>query len=117
MMVQFPLVVLVQRVVQYQKTQSQRRNCTRPDLGSQSEKYESNGNPGAINTKSASKDRGGWSYGSYQIATKVGTFKNNVISCKGRNGYTDFNTSLNNVGGNATRGDIAFRNKWKELME
>ena len=49
-------------------------DCTRPDLGSQSERFESNGNPGAINTSSASADRGGWSYGSYQIATKVGTF-------------------------------------------
>ena len=93
-------------------------DCTRPDLGSQSERYESNGNPGAINTKSASADRGGWSYGSYQIATKVGTFKSWMsFLAKEENGYTDFYNSLNNVGGNsaATRGDIAFRNKWKEL--
>ena len=35
------------------------------------------------------------------------------------NGYSDFNTSLTNVGGNAaaTRGDINFRNKWKELAK
>ena len=93
-------------------------DCTRPDLGSQSERYESNGNPGAINTKSASKDRGGWSYGSYQIATKVGTFKSWMsFLAKESNGYTDFYTSLNNAGGNAaaTRGDVSFRNKWKEL--
>ena len=93
-------------------------DCTRPDLGSQSERYESNGNPGAINTKSASADRGGWSYGSYQIATKVGTFKSWMsFLAKEENGYTDFYNSLNNVGGNAaaTRGDVAFRNKWKEL--
>ena len=95
-------------------------DCTRPDLGSQSERYESNGNPGAINTKSASKDRGGWSYGSYQIATKVGTFKSWMsFLAKEENGYTDFYNSLNNVGGNAaaTRGDVAFRNKWKELAK
>ena len=95
-------------------------DCTRPDLGSQSERYESNGNPGAINTKSASKDRGGWSYGSYQIATKVGTFKSFMsFLAKEDNGYTDFNTSLTNVGGNAaaTRGDVSFRNKWKELAK
>ena len=95
-------------------------DCTRPDLGSQSERYESNGNPGAINTKSASRDRGGWSYGSYQIATKVGTFKSWMsFLAKEENGYTDFYNSLNNVGGNAaaTRGDVAFRNKWKELAK
>ena len=95
-------------------------DCTRADLGSQSERYESNGNPGAINTKSASKDRGGWSYGSYQIATKVGTFKSwMTFLAKEENGYTEFYNSLNNVGGNAaaTRGDIAFRNKWKELAK
>ena len=95
-------------------------DCTRPDLGSQSERYESNGNPGAINTKSASKDRGGWSYGSYQIATKVGTFKSFMsFLANEENGYSDFNTSLTNVGGNAaaTRGDINFRNKWKELAK
>ena len=93
-------------------------DCTRPDLGSQSERYESNGNPGAINTKSATVDRGGWSYGSYQIATKVGTFKSFMsFLANEENGYSDFNTSLTNVGGNAsaTRGDINFRNKWKEL--
>jgi len=95
-------------------------DCTRPDLGSQSERYESNGNPGAINTKSATKDRGGWSYGSYQIATKVGTFKSWMsFLAKEENGYTDFYNSLNNVGGNAaaTRGDVTFRNKWKELAK
>ena len=95
-------------------------DCTRPDLGSQSERYESNGNPGAINTKSASADRGGWSYGSYQIATKVGTFKSWMsFLAKEENGYTDFYNSLDNVGGNAaaTRGDVAFRNKWKELAK
>ena len=89
-------------------------------MGSQSERYESNGNPGAINTKSASRDRGGWSYGSYQIATKVGTFKSWMsFLAKEENGYTDFYNSLNNVGGNAaaTRGDVAFRNKWKELAK
>ena len=38
---------------------------------------------------------------------------------KEENGYTDFYNSLNNVGGNAfaTRGDVAFRNKWKELAK
>ena len=95
-------------------------DCTRPDLGSQSERYESNGNPGAINTKSATVDRGGWSYGSYQIATKVGTFKSFMsFLANEENGYSDFNTSLTNVGGNAaaTRGDINFRNKWKELAK
>ena len=38
---------------------------------------------------------------------------------KEENGYTDFNTSLTNVGGNAaaTRGDVSFRNKFKELAK
>ena len=93
-------------------------DCTRPDLGSMSERYESNGRPDAINTRSYKDDRGGWSYGSYQIATKTGTFKSwmNFLQ-KESNGYTDFYASLNNLGGDAAarRGDVAFRNKWKEL--
>ena len=93
-------------------------DCTRPELGSQSARFESNGDPAAINTKTYSKDRGGWSYGSYQIATKVGAMKNFLTFLgEEHNGFTDFSRDLENAGGNtsATRGEIGFRNKWKDL--
>jgi len=41
-----------------------------PELGSLNGRYESSGNPGAIGCDKT----GGWSYGTYQLATKRGTF-------------------------------------------
>ena len=88
-------------------------DCTRKDLGSISEQYESNGNVGAIG-----KDRvGGYSYGSYQIAAKVGTMKKFLTFLQTKeNGYTDFYTGLEAAGGNdgAKAGSNSFKNKWKE---
>jgi len=93
-------------------------DCTRPELGSQSARFESNGNPAAINTKSYKDDLGGWSYGSYQIATKVGAM-NKFLTFLGTdsNGFSDFSKALEQSGGNvgATRGASSFRNKWVEL--
>lgn len=86
-------------------------NCTRADLGKVSEKYESNGNPGAIGNDST----GGFSYGTYQIATRVGTFKNYMSYLQKL--YPRIYGILNAAGGNAaaTAGDAAFKAKWKEL--
>lgn len=41
------------------------------ELGSVSGKYESNGNPGAINNYKTGSDRGGASYGAYQFASYI----------------------------------------------
>lgn len=90
---------------------SQPGDCTRIDLGKISERYESNGNPGAIG-----RDRtGGWSYGTYQIATKTGTFLNYMNFLKTR--FTDFYNELEAVGGEpaARSGSAAFKEKWEEL--
>lgn len=88
-------------------------NCARPDLGKVSERYESNGNPSAIGFDTT----GGWSWGAYQIATKVGTFKNYMSFCQQR--YPNIYNELQSVGGNAafTAGgkESAAANKWKEL--
>tara|TARA_B110000977_G_scaffold76332_1_gene102981 strand:+ start:815 stop:1768 length:954 start_codon:yes stop_codon:yes gene_type:complete len=87
-------------------------NCTRADLGKVSEKYESNGNPGAIGNDST----GGWSYGAYQIATRVGTF-NNYMSYLQKL-YPRLYGILAAAGGNsaATAGTTAFRDKWRTLI-
>lgn len=88
-------------------------DCARESLGSISEKYESNGNPGAIG-----RDRvGGFSYGSYQIATNVGTMQNFQSFLNNR--YPEYGAELESAGGNsaATAGDPAFQNKWKELAQ
>ena len=89
-------------------------DCTRTSLGSISEKYESNGNPAAIG-----KDRvGGYSYGTYQIAAKVGTMNKFLTFLQTKeNGFTDFYTGLESAGGNsgAKSGTTTFKNKWKEF--
>lgn len=89
--------------------------CARPDLGKVSERYESNGNPSAIGFDTT----GGWSWGAYQIATKVGTFKNYMTFCKQR--YPDIHSELESVGGNSayTAGGKTSpaATKWKELKD
>ena len=88
-------------------------SCTRSDLGSISERYESNGNPGAIGRDNV----GGYSYGSYQIAAKVGTMDKFLTFLQTKeNGYTDFYSGLISAGGNdgAKAGSDSFKNKWKE---
>lgn len=84
--------------------------CTRTDIGTLSERYESNGDPAAIG-----RDRtGGYSYGTYQIATKVGTM-NSFLSYM--NQYPDMYSQLQSAGGNAgaTSGTTAFKNTWISL--
>lgn len=86
-------------------------DCTRPNLGTISERYESNGNPGAIGRDST----GGYSYGSYQIATTPGTFGRYMDYLQQTN-ITYYN-ELQSVGGEsaATAGTSQFQNKWREL--
>ena len=72
-------------------------SCGRSDLGSISAKYESNGKPGAIGRDST----GGYSYGSYQIATKTGTMGTFMNYLKKEQKYSNIYTSLNNAGGNS----------------
>ena len=86
-------------------------NCTRADLGKVSERYESNGNPSAIGNDST----GGWSYGTYQIATKVGTFKNymNYLNSQFPRIYGILDAAGGNAG--ASAGTAKFKQQWKDL--
>lgn len=81
------------------------------ELGGLSEKYESNGNPGAIGYDST----GGWSYGKYQIAANPGTMKN-FLSYLQINDVDSYNTLIA-AGGNdgALSGSTTFQNAWKTL--
>lgn len=53
-------------------TRAEKRKVVRENLGSVSGKYESNGDPGTINSYKSSADRGGASYGAYQLASFIG---------------------------------------------
>ncbi len=82
-------------------------------LGVLSERYESNGDPGAIG-----EDRtGGPSYGMYQIATKTGTMKKflNFLAAL----RPDFAQTLSVAGGAdaALQGKNAFKTAWRKLAE
>ena len=82
-------------------------------LGKLSEKYESNGNPGAYGF-----DRtGGPSYGSYQIATYTGTYKKWMRWLK-RN-EPKYYRELQSVGGYsaARKGRKAVKQKWRQLAK
>lgn len=65
----------------------------RKELGYVSEKYESNGKPGALGWDTT----GGASYGAYQIATKTGTMKNFMSFIKLR-GYNYMYEKLSSAG-------------------
>ena len=67
-------------------------------LGSLSAKYESNGNPKIIGRDST----GGYSYGEYQIATKVGTFGNYMDFLQTH--HPDTYNELQAAGGESTSG-------------
>ena len=84
-----------------------------PELGVLSSKYESAGNPGAI----AFDGPGGWSYGSYQIATKVGTFAAFLKFCHAD--FPDTAVILEAAGGNAgaTAGTDIFKACWTALAK
>lgn len=80
-------------------------------LGSPSAKYESNGDPGAIGHDST----GGYSYGSYQIATKTGTMNNYLDSLQTSD--PSAYAKLQAAGGinGATAGTPEFQAAWKDL--
>lgn len=73
-------------------------------LGSLSQKYESNGNPAAIGHDST----GGYSYGTYQIATKTGTMDSFLKYLKSFPSYS-------NALAGKKPGTNAFNNAWKTL--
>lgn len=75
-------------------------------IGEIAEKYETGGKgPGAISTDKG--DPGGTSYGSYQIATKVGTMA----------GYLKRNTPYTKQLNQFSVGSSGFNNTWKELAQ
>lgn len=82
------------------------------ELGSLSSKYESRGNPAAIGFDST----GGWSYGTYQLASKVGAFKGYMKFLKSK--HPDVFEVLQTSGGNsgATNGTDAFKETWQLAM-
>ena len=83
-------------------------------LGSLSKRYES----GSKGPAAIGYDRvGGWSYGTYQIAARTGTFKNFMAYLRTNN--PDIHSELESVGGNdaASRGDAAFQQKWQSLAQ
>lgn len=78
------------------------------------EKYESRGNPGAVND--GNRDlTGGYSYGSVQIATKTGSMDSFLKYLEKEK--PEYAKELNEAGGAyaAKIGDPAFINKWKEI--
>ena len=87
-------------------------NCSRPGLGKLSAKHES----GAAGEIAIGYDnKGGWSYGSYQIATKTGTFAEYMAIC--RADYPTIYEKLQSAGGvqGATAGTNEFKSAWKSL--
>ena len=83
-----------------------------PTLGGLSAKYESNGNPKIIGRDST----GGYSYGEYQIATKVGTFKNYMSFLQ--TNHPDTYNELQAAGGDsaARAGTPEFKAAWQRIM-
>jgi uncharacterized Zn-binding protein involved in type VI secretion len=84
-------------------------SCTRANLGEVSAKYESRGGPNAIGNDST----GGWSYGTYQIATIPGAFTDFMNFLK-KAKYNSVYNSLEAAGGNtaATKGTQTFQDTW-----
>lgn len=81
------------------------------ELGGLSEKYESNGDPGAIGYDK----KGGYSYGTYQIASNTGTM-NNFLKYEQTNNPDAYN-KLMAAGGvsGAQTGSSEFQSTWKDL--
>jgi hypothetical protein len=82
-----------------------------PELGALSSKYESNGSPGAIGYDTT----GGWSYGTYQLATIPGTFEEFMKSLK--TSHPTLANPLEDAGGaeDALAGTKEFRAAWVKL--
>ena len=82
------------------------------ELGKLSEKYESRGDPTAIGYDTT----GGWSYGTYQLATKTGGFKGFMDYTKRKAPQT--HQQLVDAGGHslAKLGADSFKQSWKSIM-
>ena len=82
------------------------------ELGSLSSKYESKGNPTAIGFDKT----GGWSYGTYQLATRPGAFKGYMRYLKAK--HKQVYEVLQTAGGNsaAMNGIDTFRETWQLAM-
>ena len=80
-----------------------------PPLGALSARYESNGNPASIGHDST----GGWSYGTYQIATLTGTFSDFMKFLRAQ--HPDLAQPLDAAGGPtaATTGTQQFQTAWR----
>lgn len=85
------------------------------ELGGLSKRYESRGSPAAI----ARDSTGGWSYGTYQIASKTGTLRAFLEYLGRTEPYRRFGTGLSLAGGEpaALRGDAQFVQTWKHFAE
>tara|TARA_B110000240_G_scaffold15331_1_gene15696 strand:- start:43876 stop:46344 length:2469 start_codon:yes stop_codon:yes gene_type:complete len=82
------------------------------ELGALSSKYESRGNPTAIGFDKT----GGWSYGTYQLATRVGAFKGFMRYLKAK--HTDVYELLQTAGGSSSAGSgtDTFKETWQLAM-
>lgn len=78
------------------------------DLGQLSRKFESNGRPGAVGFDT----KGGFSYGTYQIATKTGTMDKFLLFLTSQ--FPSFAQKLAAAGGSAAAlaGSDSFRDAW-----
>lgn len=83
------------------------------ELGSLSRRYESGGNPAAIGYDGV----GGWSYGLYQLATRVGSMVRFIAWLAKY--YKDFAGSLEAAGGAAAaeQGRGSFKAAWQALAD
>jgi len=84
-------------------------------IGSLSKEFESNLNPAAIGYD----NKGGYSYGLYQIATKPGTMKLYIKYLQESPQYEIYADLLNQAGGNegAKNKSIQFVDMWKKLSK
>ena len=82
------------------------------ELGALSAKYESKGNPTAIGFDT----KGGWSYGTYQLATRTGGFKGYMKFAK--NNSAETYQLLQQAGGHSSAhaGTDAFKSSWQTIM-
>lgn len=85
------------------------------ELGGLSKRYESRGSAAAIGRDNT----GGWSYGTYQIASRTGTLRAFLDYLARTEPYRAFGTSLLLAGGEAAalRGDAQFVQTWKQLAD
>ena len=98
-------------------------DCTRKNIGASSAIGESNNDPGAISSREQ-QNTDGFSYGTYQISTKVGRMQEFIDALNNPNGlggrdpkYLEYGRRLNEAGGNsaAANRSTLFERTWKEM--